>query len=172
MPSTLSPAPPAERTAGALVTEASVGMGQIALLSPDGVGRTVLGSCVGLLLIEPTRKIASLAHIVLPKSSNKPATPGKFVDTAVVEMLDLFRRQGIDSARLIAKLTGGANMFDSKGPIQIGRENVEAVRAQLTSRKIPLTGEHVGGTQGRRITFDCRTGWLLIEVAGAGPVRI
>ena len=163
---------PAADAAGPAVLDATVGMGQIALLMPEGIGRGVLGSCVGLALFDPSRRFAAVAHIVLPTSENRSGTPGKFADTAVEAMVAGLRRHGIEPLRLVAKLCGGASMFESKGPFQIGRQNIDAVYEQLATLRIRLAGEHVGGTRGRRMTFDCRTGEMLVEVLGAAPVTL
>lgn len=151
------------------VDTASVGMGQIAILSPIGVGNAVLGSCVGLALHDSKLGYAAMAHIVLPSSDNRTGSVGKFADTAVDAMIEQLRAFGIEPARLTAKFAGGASMFDSKGPFQIGKQNVEAVSARLTARGIRVAADHVGGTSGRRITFDCRTGRMNVEVIGAEP---
>ncbi len=156
----------------AAVAEASVGMGQIAILSPAGIGRAVLGSCVGLVLYEPQQCFAAMAHIVLPNSEGRRGTPGKFADSALQEMIESLRRHGVSPTKLVAKLAGGANMFDSKGPFQIGQQNVDAICNHLAKGRIPLLGSHVGGTRGRRTTFDCRAGKLLVEVLGADPITL
>lgn len=155
-----------------LVVDATVGMTQIALLAPEGVGRAILGSCVGLVLFDPQKRLAAMAHIVLPRSDGRVPIAGKFADTAVESMTDSLARVGASTARLVAKLAGGSNMFDSKGPFQIGQQNVEAVRGQLDRFRIRLLGEHVGGTRGRRTTFNCRTGDMLVEVLGDAPVTL
>jgi len=168
--------PAAGRSASAMreeaVTTASVGMGQIAILSPEGVGTAVLGSCVGLTLYDPNLRFAAMAHIVLPSSDNRTGGVGKFADTAVEAMVTKLRSFGIDPAKLTAKLTGGASMFETKGPFQIGKQNIDAVLERLAACRIRLLSEHVGGTQGRRVTFQCRTGQLLVEVIGSTPIVI
>lgn len=153
----------------AAVAKASVGMGQIALLSPVGIGSAVLGSCVGLTLHDSKLGYAAMAHIVLPSSENRMGGGGKFADTAVDAMIEQLRRFGVEPERLTAKLAGGASMFESKGPFQIGKQNVESVLGRLSALGIRTAGDHVGGTSGRRITFDCRTGRMTVEVIGAEP---
>lgn len=152
--------------------EASVGMAQIAVVSQGEVARAVLGSCIGLTLYHEPRKIAAVAHIVLPQGQNRPGPPGKFADTAIPEMLSLLAGHGLSRIGLVAKLAGGANMFSSSGPLQIGRENHAIVRELLQELRIPIAGEHVGGKLGRRITFDSATGVLHIEMAGSPSVTI
>ena len=152
--------------------EASVGMAQIAVVSQGEFARAVLGSCIGLVLYHEPRKIAAVAHIVLPQGQNRPGPPGKFADTAIPEMLSLLAEQGLPKIGLTAKLAGGANMFSSSGPLQIGRENHAVVTGLLKELRIPIVGEHVGGKLGRRMTFDSATCELKIEMAGSASVTI
>jgi chemotaxis protein CheD len=157
----------AERT-----SDANVGMAQIALLERGESARAVLGSCIGLVLYHPTRKMAAVAHIVLPRGENRPGPPGKFADTAIPHMLAQLRERGVPRSGLVAKIAGGANMFGSGGPIQIGRENQAAVKELLKQLQIPIAGEHLAGAKGRRIKFDTTTGALHIEVAGEPSITI
>jgi chemotaxis protein CheD len=110
-----------------------------------------------------------LAHIVLPESSGRTGSPGKFANTAVPHMLNLLDAMGIPRAGRMAKITGGANMFAAFGPLQVGDGNVEAVTRALSAAGIHITGKDVGGTSGRRLTFDCSSGELLIECVGKPP---
>lgn len=147
-------------------TETNVGMAQIALLERGDVAKAVLGSCIGLVLYHAGKKAAAVAHIVLPRGENRPGPPGKFADTAIPHMIAQLQERGVSKVGLVAKLAGGANMFGSGGPIQIGRENQTAVKDILKELRIPIAGEHLAGTKGRRITFDSLTGELQVDVAG------
>jgi len=150
-----------------------VGMGQIALLPAPKLGRAVLGSCVGIALYDERKRLGALAHVVLPKASGREVpAPGKFADTAIEWMLDALARQGADRKRLLAKLAGGANMFAAAGPFQIGKQNADAVRGKLGENGIRLVAEHLGGTQGRRVTFDVAACSLMIEVVGQRPLLL
>ncbi len=86
-------------------------------------------------------------------------------------MLAEFEKLGQGCTGLIAKLVGGSNMFASKGPMQVGEENIVAAKEILNKFGIELTAEEVGGTKGRRVTFDPTTGELSIEVVG-GQLRV
>ncbi len=150
-----------------------VGMGQIAVFTSPETARAVLGSCVGVAIYDETTHLAAMAHVVLPNSEGRnPGTPGKYADTAIESMRDSLLQRGANPRRLIAKIAGGANMFVGKGPFQIGSQNVDAVRAGLASRSIRLTGEHLGGTQGRRVTFDLKTCKMAVEVAGQPAAQL
>ena len=102
--------------------------------------KAVVGSCIALALYHPGRKTGVMAHIVLPDSAGRDGTPGKFADTAVPQMLELLKELGMPAHGLTAKLAGGANMFGSSGPLQIGDANVEAVAQALRTAGIRVSG--------------------------------
>lgn len=147
-----------------------VGMGQIAIAQSPQRLRAIVGSCIGLALYDPVNKAAVLAHVVLPESAGRDGAPGKFADSAVPRMLELFRKQGRLAHSLTATFAGGANMFNGSGPLQIGEANAVAVAAAVKKAGIRITGHDVGGTQGRRLEFDCTSGHMLVQCAGQ-PIR-
>jgi len=150
--------------------EILVGMGQIAVGQAPQRMRAILGSCIGLALYHLGRNTGVIAHIVLPESAGRDGTPGKFADTAVPHMLELLRKQGLPIHGLTAKLAGGANMFNTSGPLQIGDANAEAVATALKKACIRVAGQDVGGTRGRRVDFDCASGEMIVQCAGQ-PAR-
>ena len=150
--------------------ETMVGMGQITAGQAPERFKAMLGSCIGLVLYHSRLKTGVMAHIVLPDSAERNGTPGKFADTAVPHMLQLLKGQGTPVHGLTAKFTGGANMFGSTGPMKIGDANAKAVSRALKIAGIRVTGQDVGGMKGRRVTFDCSTGEMIIENAGQ-PAR-
>jgi len=150
--------------------ETLVGMGQIAAGRAPERMKSVLGSCIGLAIYHPRLKTGAMAHIVLPDSAGRSGTPGKFADTAVPAMLELLDRLGAPAHGLRAKLAGGANMFGGSGPLQIGDANVAAVAEVLQDAGIRTAGQDVGGTKGRRVTFDCASGNITVECVGQ-PAR-
>lgn len=152
------------------IADIQVGMGQVAAAEGPQRLRSVLGSCVGVVLYHPRTHRGTLAHVVLPDSAGRSgAGPGKFADTAVPHMVDLLRMAGPLRRELIAKIAGGANMFAHTGPLQIGEANTQAVIRALEAAGVRLVAKDVGGTCGRRITFDCSSGELLLEIASATP---
>jgi chemotaxis protein CheD len=129
---------------------------------------TSVGSCVGICLYDSAHRCGGLAHIMLPHSSIGPQEPlpSKYADTAVPALI-----QGINAligseTRLSAKIAGGANMFANTAAngLDIGAKNVRAVREVLGQHKIRLIGEDVGGTHGRRITFDLASGVTIVRL--------
>ena len=113
-----------------------------------------------------------MAHIVLPDSAGRTGPPGKFADVAIPHMTSLLVREGAAKAGLVAKLTGGSRMFGKKGPAHIGDSNIEAVVSILEERNIRISGKHLGGNKGRRVSWDPVTGDLSIQIVGESPVTI
>jgi chemotaxis protein CheD len=145
----------------------TAGMGQ-AVVGHNGDSLVaVLGSCIGIALYHPRHHVGALAHVVLPDSHSRTGPPAKFADTAVPYLLQLLKNEGVNTAGLIVRLAGGASMFASSGPMQIGTANLEAVTAALEKAGLRVASSHVGGAKGRRVELNCRTGELQIEVSGA-----
>jgi len=147
-----------------------VGMGQLAAERTPQRMKAVLGSCIGLAIYHARLKTGVMAHIVLPDSAGRSGAPGKFADTAVPGMLETLKKLNTPLHGLTAKFAGGANMFNGSGPLQIGDANAEAVGRALRLAGIRVVGQEVGGTKGRRVTFDCASGEMTIECAGQ-PAR-
>ncbi len=112
----------------------SVAIGQWAVAAAPAKIRTLLGSCVGVVLYDRVAKLGGVAHIVLPSSRGAADQPGKYADTAIPAVIaELERRLGGKvRSRLIAKLVGGANMFQTAPEVRensvlnIGQQNQAA----------------------------------------------
>ena len=147
----------------------SVGMGQVTFARGPARLSAVLGSCVGVALFHPRARLGALAHVVLPRALKTAGAPCKFADAAIPHMIEQMERQGAGRGGLIAKIAGGACMFGTRGPMQIGEQNVVAVVAALDAARVRLLGQETGGTCGRRIMLDCADGALRVETIGRPP---
>ncbi|MGI9474906.1 MAG: chemotaxis protein CheD [Rubripirellula sp.] len=150
----------------------SIRMGEMSVDRQGQPLRTLLGSCVGLALHDRRQQIGGLAHIVLPRSRGKVDRPGKFVDTAIPELIERMRKLAEEELRLTAKFAGGAKMFATSATEAIGDQNVESCKSFLRELKIPVLATHCGGEQGRRMTFDPVRGIVRIEIVGLEPIEI
>jgi len=145
----------------------AVGMAQIQYGDESTEMGAILGSCVGGAIYDPATKRGAMAHVVLPKSKGKDGPPGKFADTAIVEMINELQKRGARRPTMVAKVVGGASMFKGKtGPLLIGEANREAVLEELEREKIKIVGEDFGGEMGRRINMFCSDGSLKVEIVG------
>ncbi len=136
-----------------------------------------LGSCVAIMLHDPTNCAGAMAHILLPSKSlaRDMTNPAKFPETAVPFLIDRLKALGADPRRLVAKLAGGASMFAqlmTPGSVQMGERNIVAARNALRAAAIPIACEAVGGDKGRSIRFHVADGRVEIRSVGADAVVI
>lgn len=136
-----------------------------------------LGSCVGIALYDPDRKIAGLAHIMLPSSlqARNNSNIAKFADTAIIKLMDDMVILGAQKIQILAKLAGGAQMFsfsDASEMMRIGARNIAASKEVLTSLGIPIISEDTGGNYGRTIEINSENGTLFIKTIGHGLKEI
>ncbi|SIS90264.1 chemotaxis protein CheD [Alicyclobacillus vulcanalis] len=152
-----------------------MGIAEGALLcGPGRLVTTGLGSCVGVVIYDPTVEVAGLVHVMLPASpSAETKAPQKYADTAIDWLVGELVRAGASPERFVAKYAGGAQMFQGvrMEALRIGERNVEAVAQELAARGIPVIGRDVGGHQGRTIGFELPSCALTIRTA-RGETRV
>jgi chemotaxis protein CheD len=130
-----------------------------------------LGSCVAILLHDPASGTGGLAHVLLPSRSLSRSgdNPGRFPQTALPTLLEELTGLGADRRRLVARLVGGASMFQNlvpAGSMQMGDRNVIAVREVLNQLAIPIVAEVVGGSVGRSVWFHVGNGQVTVQSVG------
>lgn len=140
--------------------------------SPDRLVTAGLGSCIGVCVYDLSSQIGGMAHIMLPSSKeNMKGNPAKYADSCMELLLEELYKMGVAKRNLKAKMAGGAQMFSfgGKSPLlKIGERNAEAVERELKKAGIPLVAADVGGTFGRTINFDIKTGDLYVKTINHG----
>jgi chemotaxis protein CheD len=136
-----------------------------------------LGSCVGVALYDPSRKVVGLAHIMLPSSTQarNKSNIAKFADTAIAKLVNDMVNIGASKSSIVAKLAGGAQMFsfnDTPEMLRIGSRNVTAAKEVLNFLGIPIIAEDTGGDYGRTVEINSENGKLLIKTIGHGIKEI
>lgn len=155
-----------------------VGMADLkACTCPDGLTTLGLGSCVGISLYDAKNRIAGMAHIMLPDStqSRNNVNVAKFADTAIVQLLNEMIKLGAKKENICAKLAGGAQMFafsNTNDMMKIGQRNVIASKEELSKLRIPIVAEDTGGNFGRTIELYSTDGRLVIKTVGYGVKQI
>lgn len=155
-----------------------VGMADMNVTCSPGILTTLgLGSCVGIALYDPITKVAGLAHIMLPDSTQikNNYNVAKFADSASIRLVNDMVRAGARKSSIKAKIAGGAQMFafeSTNEAMRIGDRNVEAVIKMLNMLKIPIVGRHTGENYGRTIELYSETGDLVIKTIGHGTYTL
>lgn len=134
-----------------------------------------LGSCIGICLYDPVSKVGAMVHIMLP---NKPdnasdANAYKYADVGIQVTIKKMEIFGALKRRIVAKIAGGAKMFDVPDGASfgnIGLRNIESVQQTLKKEGIPIISQDVGANYARTLVFDCGNGQGYIRSFGRKEV--
>lgn len=149
-----------------------VGMADLNICkSPDVITTLGLGSCIGLTLYDPVTKIAGMVHYMLPDSTQVRNNDNiaKFADTGIEALLKKMIAAGANKQRLVAKIAGGAKMFETSGVSTIGNigaKNADAAKQILKQKGIRLIAEDTGLNYGRTVELHSETGEFYIKAVG------
>ncbi|WBY00218.1 chemotaxis protein CheD [Ramlibacter tataouinensis] len=138
--------------------------------------RTVLGSCVAIVLWHPQRRIGGMCHFMLPsrpraRAGDEPLD-GRYGDEAMELLLRELRRTGTGPADYQAKLFGGGCMFgprEGAAAIDVSRRNMEAGRTLLERAGFRLLSHDLGGEGHRNVIFDVWSGDVWLRRAQSAP---
>ena len=139
--------------------------------APDLLTTLGLGSCIGLTLYDPVSKVGGLVHYMLPDSTKlkNNTNIAKFGDTGIRELYKQIVANGANPRRLVAKIAGGAKMFEVSGLSNVGNvgeRNAEEAVLILKELNVPLIARDTGLNYGRTVVLDCSTGDYLIKSVG------
>lgn len=137
-----------------------------------------LGSCIGLVALDPTANVAGSAHIMLPEAfaDKNNDKPGKFANTAIPELLRMLEGLGAQRSRLRWAMAGGAQVFKFGGGansrLDVGARNSAAVDQIAKQLGMHMVARDVGGSLGRTVTFTAETGIVLVRTVSQGEVEL
>ena len=148
-----------------------VGIADMKMARQNGMLITyALGSCIGICLYDPKIQLAALVHIMLPLNMETGRkTPLKYADTGITETLRQMEAKGGARSRIVAKIAGGAKMFEVAGGGSlgnIGQRNIGSTHMILRREGIRLLREDVGGAVARTLLFDAATGQACVRSYG------
>ena len=151
-------------------------MGEIGVAKNPNTLTTTLGSCIGIVLIDSKENQFGLVHVMLPKALEEdPKEPGRYADTGIVALLKEMDISSPRARKLKAVIAGGANMFQSTAKSQrlgIGENNMIAVKEILKEMGIPILGEDLGGTKGRKLRIDTEKQVIFVSQIGEGEKEL
>lgn len=145
--------------------------------SPEKIITIGLGSCVGVTLYDPINKIGGMVHIMLPNSKEikNNDNVAKFADTGIPKLLQEVLKKGAKKNNIVAKMAGGAQMFNlstNNNALRIGDRNIIATKKILQELNIPIKANDTGQNYGRTIILDLNTGGLLVRSIGKSEKQI
>ena len=129
--------------------------GDIALGDSGVQFKTLLGSCVTVILTDPRRTVGSMCHIVHvgePNADNRHNTA--FGVVAMDEMFEQLRARGINPLMCDAYVFGGGNMFPHLfREKHVGSANADWVLHYLEAHDIAVADQSLGGTGYRKVSW-------------------
>lgn len=148
-----------------------IGIADMKMAQREGMLITyALGSCIGVCLYDPQIKLGAMVHIMLPLNMETGRkNPLKYADTGIRETLSKMEAKGAVRRRIVAKIAGGAKMFEVSGNSSlgnIGQRNIDSVHMLLKRENIPLLKEDVGGNTARTLLFDVSNGLCCVRSYG------
>lgn len=131
--------------------------------------RTLLGSCVSIVLWQPQSRLGGMSHIILPGRS-RPAAAAELEGRYANEVVMLFRREIIRAGALPpqfqAYIVGGSEMYATEQAVfSVGARNIEAARSHLKQAGFRVMAEHVGKGHHRKVELDLVTGVVTVICA-------
>ncbi|MHC1745239.1 MAG: chemotaxis protein CheD [Syntrophobacteraceae bacterium] len=155
-----------------------VGVADIAVSndSSEDIITYSLGSCIAVVIYDPTVHVGGMLHYMLPESSMDPEKarkiPAMFADTGIPTLFKQSYQYGATKKNLIVKVVGGAQIMDENGVFNIGKRNYLALRKLFWKNNVMVTAEHVGGNVNRTVRLEMTTGRVILKVSGMGEFEL
>ena len=128
----------------------------------------ILGSCVGVCLWDPVSKVGGATHFLLPESDGRSASSARYGNVAIPVLLHKLAEAGAHLDRLRAKVFGGGRLLnltssEAWNASPLGTRNAEVAVEILRKHHIPIEISELGGTRGKRISFQSDTGETIVK---------
>jgi chemotaxis protein CheD len=98
---------------------------------------------------------------MLPFWNGEGLASPKFGNIAIEKLLERMIRQGSKKSDLVAKVFGGANQMNAT--INIGARNIQIAEEMLAGLNIRIISKSMGGTVGRKMSFNSESGEILMR---------
>lgn len=129
--------------------------GDVALGQTGDLLKTLLGSCVSVILTDPRRTVGAMCHIVHvspPNAANARNTA--YGQPAMNHMFSRLRSVGVNPALCDAFVFGGGNMFPNLfNTRHVGSANVDWVLDFLDASGVAVVDHCLGGKGYRKVSW-------------------
>lgn len=130
---------------------------------------TLLGSCVSVCLRNKVKGFAAMNHYLLAKSGNNGENDiGRYGISSIEHIVKSLLAMDPNPSSLEAQLFGGGAVMDSLSKTSnVGADNIAMAKEMMSKYNIRVIGSDVGGTKGRRISFNTETNQVVSKLVGA-----
>jgi chemotaxis protein CheD len=130
------------------------------------VVKTILGSCISLVIYDPEKKIGGICHAMHPENPKTDENRNFFyADTAIQEIMNYFIVFVIAKEKMDISLYGGSSVVKTTGVTKFnpGNENIRSAIKTLDSFGIKPSVMDTGGDYGRKLLFYPHTGEVIVK---------
>lgn len=133
---------------------------------------TILGSCVAVCMYDPVLKTGGINHYMLPLWNGEGLASPKYGNIAIEKLLEKMLSNGSKKSNIIAKVFGGGEVIDTNiSQFHIGERNILIAQQVLKELNIRISGQSLGGKNGRKIQFNTSTGAVLQKIIQKSPAN-
>jgi chemotaxis protein CheD len=142
--------------------------GEYHVSAEDEMIGTLLGSCVAVCLHDPEARVSGMNHFMLPgrivKADIFRDRTARYGITAMVELMAQMERAGAARENLTAKVFGGGHVIVTAFETStLPSDNIRLARVMLELEDIPIDEMNVGGSYGRKILMEAKTGRVYLK---------
>lgn len=156
--------------------------GELFIAQKPMIIKTLLGSCLSVVMHNRRTKISTISHAQLPTDKNCEQCSAdcpvkclqnapddnmfKYVTHSSKYMLKKLENMGIMREEIDVKLFGGANVLDmiSGDTRTVGTANIEKARELVKILNLKVTAEDTGGNRGRTIYLVSHKGDVFVRM--------
>jgi chemotaxis receptor (MCP) glutamine deamidase CheD len=135
--------------------------------SRDGaVVKTLLGSCIAACVWDLEAGVGGMNHFMLPAPTHGDGGGllSRFGVHAMELLIGQVQKLGGDRRRLQAKVFGGGHVLQlADTAASIPAQNIRFIKGFMTSERIPLAAEDLGGTLARQVMFHTDNGKAFVR---------
>jgi chemotaxis protein CheD len=140
--------------------------GGLAFSNQAGVLRTLLGSCVSVVVWHPRRRLGGMCHYLLadrPRVAPGSEPDGRYGTDALALFEQRMQQADTEPGQYVAGIYGGANVVDVAHAPDIGGRNIAAAEAWCRRHGLQVLEREVGGRCHRVIEFDIAEGHVRVR---------
>lgn len=126
--------------------------------------KTLLGSCVAMILWHPHKHLVGMCHITLPGNDND--TDPKYASGAIKYFLEQIRKSGTRPDEFIVGVYGGGKMVSVDDPpsmLDIGNRNAQAMLTQIGKYNFRLKDMDLLDSKYRHVSINPEDGSITIK---------
>ncbi len=143
---------------------------EVLITDKDTKIKTILGSCVSIVIFVPRLKLSAICHARLPQGKCDVSKKNGFcyVDGSFFHMVDELTKRGANEKEFVIKAFGGAQIAfteNNKNIVKtsIGQQNINQIDTVLASRGLKLASYDLGGKSGRKLIYNAHKNEVLIK---------